>query len=70
MAALQEDRAFWQLGSGGEVRVVLLIKYYRPNANQVVKARLQIWRASPGVPTRHDDVVCHISESLVKTKTY
>ena len=44
-----DERRLWHEGSGGRVRVVILVKLYRANAQNQVRATLEISRtASPG----------------------
>ena len=42
-----DERTLWHEGSGGLVRVVILVKLYRANAQNQVRATLEVSRTSP-----------------------
>ena len=44
---LADERRLWHEGSGGRVRVVILVKLYRANAQNQVRATLEVSRTSP-----------------------
>ena len=41
------ERRIWHEGSGGRVRIVILVKLYRPNAQNQVRVTLEISRTTP-----------------------
>ncbi|RPA99926.1 hypothetical protein L873DRAFT_869219 [Choiromyces venosus 120613-1] len=48
LAKLKDDARHWQVGSGQEVRVVLLVKFYQPNRQKRIRLDLFINRTRPG----------------------
>ena len=63
MAELERNRRLWMSGSGNQVRVVILVKYYEPNVHGLVKAKMVIWRASPGVAASSETIVSCLFDS-------
>jgi len=41
-------RRLWQEGSGGQVRVVIFVKLCRPNAQNEIRAAVEISHCTPG----------------------
>ncbi|RPA90026.1 hypothetical protein L873DRAFT_1795752 [Choiromyces venosus 120613-1] len=48
MQQLHRDAQLWQRGSGGEVCVVIQVKFYRPNDENRMRAKLVLKRTLPG----------------------
>ena len=49
---LEHDAWLWHLGTGGAVRVVLLLNIYQPTKERIVRAVLSVSRIGSSIPKR------------------
>lgn len=55
---LADERRLWHEGSEGRVRVVIFLKLHRPNAQNQVRATLEISRTTP--PSTTPTITHHV----------